>query len=95
MVGYWIIRGSDIADQEAFDEYARLANPIVERYGATIVAGRNRHQTREGKEYARILLIEFPSFDQAIACYNDTEYQASLTYANKAYNRELVIVEGS
>jgi len=94
MAGFWIVRGSDVKDQEAFDEYAQLANPIVKKYGATIVAGRSRHQTREGEEYARVLLIEFPTFDQAIACYDDTEYQASLTYAHKAYDRELVIVEG-
>lgn len=95
MAGYWIIRGSGIEDQEAFDEYARLANPVIERFGAKIMAGRNRHQTREGEECARVLLIEFPSFDQAIACYDDAEYQASIAYAHKAYDRELVIVEGS
>ncbi len=78
MAGYWIVRGSDVKDQEAFDEYARRWSPIAERYGATFVAGRNRHQTREGEECARILLIEFPSFEQAIACYDDPEYQELL-----------------
>ncbi len=94
MAGYWIVRGSEIRDQEAFDEYARLWSPIGERYEATFVAGRNRHQTREGEECARITLVEFPSFEQAIACYDDPEYQAALKYAHKAYDRELVIVEG-
>ena len=95
MAGYWIIRGSGIKDQEAFEEYSRLANPVVERYGAKILAGRNRHKTHEGEECARVLLIEFSSYDQAIACYEDAEYQASISYAHKAYHRELVIVEGS
>ena len=94
MAGYWVIHGSEVKDQEAFDEYARLAIPVIEKYEATIVAGRNRHQTREGAERARILIIEFPSYDQAIACYDDMEYQAAIEYAHRAYDRELAIVEG-
>jgi uncharacterized protein (DUF1330 family) len=94
MAGYWIVRGSEVKDQGAYDEYARLWSLIAERYGAKFTAGRGRHQTREGKACARIALIEFPSFDQAIACYDDPDYQASLMYAHKAYDRVLDILEG-
>ena len=95
MAGFWIVQGSAVKDQKAFDEYARLWDPIGERYGATFIAVGGRHETREGGDYARVVLIEFPSYEKAVACYDDPEYQAALLYARKAYDRHLVIVEGS
>jgi uncharacterized protein (DUF1330 family) len=94
MAGYWIIRGSEVKDQESFEEYARLWGPIAERYEAKFIAGGNGHETREGEGTPRILIVEFPSYEQAIACYDDPEYQATLEFAHKAYDRDFVIVNG-
>lgn len=95
MAGYWIVRSSAIEDQAAFDEYAQRWLPIAGKYGASIVAGREgRHETREGDPYPRVLLVEFPSYESALACYEDPDYQAALPFARDAYaRRELVIVE--
>ena len=97
MAGYWIVRSSEIIDQGSFDEYARLWAPVAEKYGARYIAGRgSRHETREGPDLSRMLVIEFPSYEQALACYNDADYQASLPYAQKAYaDRHLIVVESS
>jgi len=95
MPGYFMIRSSEISDQAAFDEYAKRWGPIAKKYGARFIAGRGvRHQTREGEDLPRVLIVEFPSYEQAIACYDDPDYQEALVYARKAYSRrELVIVE--
>jgi uncharacterized protein (DUF1330 family) len=95
MAGFWIVLGSTVKDQEAFDEYVRLWNPIAERYGAAFVVAGGRHETREGEDCARVVVIEFPSYEKAVACYDDPDYQESLIYARKAYDRHLVIVEGT
>lgn len=93
MAGYWILRGT-VKDQEAFDEYARLWGPIAERYGVRYLAAGGRHETREGVDHERVVIVEFSSYEQAVACYDDPEYRESLPFAFKAYDRELVIVEG-
>ena len=95
MPGYWIARGT-IDDQTAYAEYARRWEPIGERYHARFLAAGGRHETREGPQHARISVIEFPSYEQALACYHDPDYQACLPYALNAYanRRDLVIVEG-
>lgn len=95
MAGYWIVRSSAIENQAAFDEYAGRWAPIAEKYGARFIAGREgAHETREGEDFARVLLVEFPSYEQARAAYDDPEYQAALPYARDAYaRRELIIVE--
>ena len=92
MAGYWIIKGT-IKDQEAFDEYARQWAPIAKRYDAQFLIPGARHQTREGTDYARVAVVKFPSYERAVACYDDPQYQASLEWAFKAYDRELVIVD--
>ena len=96
MPGYWISHGT-IKDREAYTEYHRLWTPIEEKYQARFLAGGGRHETREGADHKRVAIIEFPSYQQALACYVDSEYQACLPYALKAYanQRDLMIVEGS
>ena len=94
MSGYWIVRGSSIKDEDALREYGKLWGPISERYGAEVIAGKGEIETREGNHYPRQLIVKFPSFQDAVDCYEDPEYQAAIAVANKAYQRELSIVEG-
>lgn len=94
MTGYWVVRGGAIKDENALREYGRLWSKIAERFGAEIIAGKGRIDTREGGQYPRQLIIRFASFEDAVKCYEDPEYQAAMEFANKAYDRELSIVEG-
>jgi uncharacterized protein (DUF1330 family) len=43
---------------------------------------------------ARVVVVEFPSYAQARACYNDPAYQEALKYALQASKRELLMFEG-
>jgi uncharacterized protein (DUF1330 family) len=94
MAGYWIVRGEAIKDQAAFDEYGKAWGPIAKRFGARVLVGGKRHQVREGADCARVVVVEFPSYEQAIACYDDPEYRKAILAAHRAYTRDLVIVEG-
>lgn len=94
MSGYWVVRGSAIRDQDAADEYVKRWMPIGKRYGAEVIAGKGIIDTREGENYPRQLVIRFPSFDDAVNCYEDPEYVEAMEYSSKAFDRELVILEG-
>ena len=94
MAGYWMIRGSEIKDAAALQEYAELWPPIAARYGAEIIAGKGEFDTREGPHYSRQMLVRFDSYALAIACYEDPEYQAAMKLVQQAYERELSILEG-
>ena len=94
MAGYWIIRGT-LNDQAAFEEYNKLWGPVAKRYGAKMLTAGGRHETPEGKPHERALIVEFESYQTALDCYNDPDYQASLEHAFKAYDRELTIVEST
>jgi uncharacterized protein (DUF1330 family) len=94
MSGFWLVRASAVKDQQALEQYGDLWGPIAERYGAEIIAGRSAIDTREGPHYPRQLIVQFPSFQDAVSCYEDPDYQLAMEYANRAFDRELSIVEG-
>ena len=77
MAGYWVVRGSEIKDEAALQEYGALWPPIAARYGAEIIAGKGEIDTREGAHYSRQLIVRFDSYAQALACYEDSQYQAA------------------
>jgi len=95
MPGYWIVRASAVENQEAFDEYVRLWPEIAKRYNARALAGRARFEAPEGDKPARVTVIEFPTYEDALACYEDPVYREALPFVNKAGKRDLLIVEGS
>ena len=92
MPGFWMIR-STVTDPEAFAAYAALANPAVQKHGGRFIAFGGQHETREGSDVPRNVIIEFPTYADAVACYDDPDYQASLVHGHKAMTRELVIVD--
>jgi uncharacterized protein (DUF1330 family) len=92
MPGYWIVRGT-VKDREGFDVYARRWLPIAEAHGARYLTAGGRHETREGVDFDRVVIVEFPSYDAALDCYDSPEYQALLDDALKAYDREVTIVD--
>ena len=94
MAGYWVVRAGEIRDQDAFDEYVRRWPAMVEKYHARTIASRKRHETKEGSAPARVTLVEFPTYEDALACYEDPDYQEALAFVQQAGERELVIVEG-
>ena len=95
MAGYWIVRASNVTDEDAQREYGKAWAPIAERYHAKIIAGGKRAVTKEGEAVARAVIVEFPSFEQALACYEDPDYLAAAEHGKRASRRDIVIVEGT
>lgn len=95
MAGYWIVRAGAIKDAEALKAYGEIWARVAPRFEAEILAGRGKIETVEGTHHPRQFIIRFASFEQAVACYEDAEYQTSLPLAALAYDRDLSILEGA
>jgi len=95
LAGYWLVRSSEPKDLDAQKEYRRRWQLIAAKYKATIIAGNGRKSEREGKGLPLLLVVKFPSYELAVQCYEDKEYQEALVFARLAYERELVIVESN
>jgi uncharacterized protein (DUF1330 family) len=94
MAGYWIVRASEVTDQEAQRNYGKAWAPLAERYGAMVIAGPGRIATKEGGSVARAFILRFESYEQALACYEDPAYQAAAIFGKMASQRDVVILEG-
>ena len=91
--GYWIAH-VDVRDAERYKDYVSTAKPAFERYGAKFLARGGSYQAMEGKGRGRNVVIEFPSMQAALDCYNSSEYQAAKAIRQEVADAEMIIVEG-
>jgi uncharacterized protein (DUF1330 family) len=68
--GYWIAQ-VDVTDDEGYKPYA-MANPaIFKKFGGRFVIRAGKSEVPEGKARARNVVIEFPDYASALACYQE------------------------
>ena len=53
-----------------------------------------KQSTKEGKEYERNVVVEFPSYEQAQSAYESEEYQSAKKILGNNKDRIFQIVEG-
>ena len=91
--GYWIGH-VDITDPEGYRPYqAANAEPFAKFGGRFLVRGGAR-EVAEGQVRGRSVVLEFPSFDAALACYRSPEYQAAKRLRDGKGTLDLIVVEG-
>ena len=75
--GYWIAH-IDVSDPEGYKAYQNdVTTPFGKFSGRYVVRG-GRCEVMEGRMAARTVVVEFPSYEAALACYRSVEYQASI-----------------
>ena len=91
--GYWIAHVT-VSDPDQYKFYAEAAPVAFEKYGATILARGGKSRQVEGQGRPRNVVIEFPSLQAAVDCYNSPEYQAAKAKRKDAGEADIVLVEG-
>lgn len=91
--GYWIAHVA-VSNPDQYKFYAEAAPVAFKKYGATILARGGKSQQMEGQGRPRNVVIEFPSLQAAIDCYNSPEYQAAKAKRKGAGEADIVLVEG-
>ena len=91
--GYWIAH-VDVRDNERYKDYVATAKPAFERFGANFLARGGALTELEGKARGRNVVIEFPSVQHAIDCYNSPEYQAAAKIRQDIADTDMMIGEG-
>ena len=84
----------DVNNPDDYPKYVEAAKPAFERFGAKFLARGGKTDTIEGPGRARNVVIEFPSFQHAVDCYNSPEYQVAVKIRQQIADGEIVIVEG-
>lgn len=95
MPAYWVARAR-ITDPTTYKKYTDLVPGIMNRYGGKILARGGRYRIMEGPEnFQRFVVIEFPTLEQAVTCFESREYQEASVFRRAGGVVELAIVEGS
>ena len=92
--GYWIAM-VDISDPENYPKYIAANAAAFEKYGARFLVRGGRHEDPEGPSGDRHVVVEFESYEKALACYHSPEYQAALNLRQASARARFAIVEGA
>ena len=91
--GYWIAR-VDVQNEEGYKPYAAANPAIFQKFGGKFVVRGGRFTNPEGQSRTRNVVIEFPDYETALACYNSPEYQANIKVRQPHSMADLIIIEG-
>ena len=94
MPAYAVVRIIDISDETEFDAYRGKAGPTIGAHEGKVIVGGGRKSTVEGDDDTRLVIIEFPSYEQAEAWYNSPEYTDAVQHRLGASTAQVVLAEG-
>jgi uncharacterized protein (DUF1330 family) len=90
---YWIAR-VDVHDPDAYKSYVAANAEAFTKFGARFIVRGGPFEVMEGAGRSRNVVIEFDSYDQAIACYKSPEYTKAKSFRETASDGDLIIIEG-
>lgn len=91
----YIIGHITVTDPDTYPEYIRRDTPILERLGAKFIVRGGQSEVMEGTAGERHVVIEFPSYEAALAAYNDPEYQEVAAIRRASADSVILVVEGT
>ncbi|MDE2363030.1 MAG: DUF1330 domain-containing protein [Hyphomicrobiales bacterium] len=91
--GYWIAH-VDVSDPEAYKAYVAANAIAFSKYGGRFLVRGGKNEALEGKLRARHVVIEFESYENALACYRSPEYAAALKLRQPVSTGDFVVIEG-
>ena len=91
----YVIAEVDVQDGALFEEYRKLVPATIAQYGGKYIVRGGATETKEGGWIPkRVVVLEFPSMDQARKWYHSPEYKPLLEMRLKAADAKLILVEG-
>jgi uncharacterized protein (DUF1330 family) len=94
-VAAYVIVEVNVSDPQVFGEYAKGVPATIAAYGGKYLVRGGALETKEGGwSPKRLVVLEFPSMDQARKWYDSPEYKPLLDMRIKAANAKLILVEG-
>jgi uncharacterized protein (DUF1330 family) len=91
----YIIADVTVTDPATMEEYRKLVPATLAKYGGRFVVRGGAHQTAEGDwKPNRLVILEFPSMEQARRWYDSAEYREPKAMRLRAGRTNLVMVDG-
>ena len=91
--GYWLARLT-VTDPSAYGEYRERNEAIYAKFGARFIVRGGKTEAAIGPRLQHNVVIEFDSYDKAVACFHSPEYQEAARFLVKGCVIDIVICEG-
>jgi uncharacterized protein (DUF1330 family) len=92
--GYWVTAYRKVTDQDKTAAYAALAGPAIKAAGGRFLVRGGQITPFEVGLAERTVVIEFDSYEAALAAYESADYQQALAALGDGATRDLRVVEG-
>ena len=91
----YMIIAIDIHDEGVLDSYRDQAMPLLQEFGAELIAATENFELSDGAwPRKRIVLLKFSTLDQANAFWNAPDYQPMKALRETASEQDTILVEG-
>ncbi len=92
----YLIARIHVTNWDRYHEYTKRTPAAIAKFGGKFIVRGGEVVTLEGPpENARIVVIEFPSLDQAKAFYNSPGYVEAKKFREGAATGQFLLLEGS
>jgi uncharacterized protein (DUF1330 family) len=91
--GYWIGH-VDVTEPEGYKAYMAADMAPFGKYGGRFLVRGGAREVVEGSVRSRSVVLEFPSYQAALACYRSPDYQAAAALRRGKAEFDLIIIEG-
>ena len=91
----YVIGEIEVTDPATYEDYRRQVLAVVTKYGGKFIARGGKVETLEGGPPARrVVVLEFPSLEQAQKWYRSAEYAPLIALRQRASRGRIIVVEG-
>jgi len=91
--GYWIGR-VDVTNPDEYKNYMTANGAAFAKYDGRFLVRGGAYEAVEGEARARNVVIEFPSYEQALACWHSPEYKAAKAERDGHAVADIIVIEG-
>ena len=91
----YVIVDVEITDPALYAAYIRVVPPTIAKYGGRFPVRGGRAEMLEGSwSPKRVVVLEFPTFEQAMAWWESEEYRDPKALRQSASITDMILVEG-
>lgn len=92
----YIIVEVKVHDAKLYDEYKGQVQPTLDKYGGRFLVRGGKTEMLEGDwKPSRMVVIEFPSADQARAWWSSPEYAEPKALRQRSAVTQMILAEGA
>jgi uncharacterized protein (DUF1330 family) len=90
----YVIGEIEVTDPATYQDYGKQVLPTIQKFGGKFVVRGGKAEALEGAAPKRMVVLEFPSVEQAQSWYRSAEYAPLIKLRQKASRGRLIVVEG-